>query len=188
MSFRPVISSNSYGQNLNEINGIMRTIQNEQRVKIFKDDVGMRRVLLGKGKDGFYGMKVSPDGTDVTTAADDELIFNSNQNVFKVLRTGVVTATKPADEHVWFTDVELDLDNNPALLAFIELDYGNGIVYEPLPNIRINISTGVVTLQVKAYVKNTQLRVEIDATQTESFYAQSLSYDIRYFLLQESAA
>lgn len=52
------------------------------------------RVVMGLLPDGSYGLKVSSEGTDVLSAADSELIFNSGQNVFKIVATG--TATIPA--------------------------------------------------------------------------------------------
>lgn len=63
---------------------MIRDLNKRERVDIFKDDAGTRRVLLGKGSNGFYGLKVSPEGVDVYTATDDQLIFNSDQNVFKI--------------------------------------------------------------------------------------------------------
>lgn len=36
------------------------------------------RVLIGKKSTGVYGVFVSRPGTDVTTAAEDDLIFNTN--------------------------------------------------------------------------------------------------------------
>lgn len=51
------------------------------------------RVTLGLLSDGSYGLKVSQPGFDVLSAADDELIFNSSQNVFKIV--GIITGTFP---------------------------------------------------------------------------------------------
>lgn len=45
---------------------------------------GVNKAVFGFLTDGSFGLKVAPDGTDVLTATDDELIFNSSQNVFKI--------------------------------------------------------------------------------------------------------
>jgi hypothetical protein len=76
---------------INDMNTNLLELQGRERVQIFKDDQGVRRVLLGKGADGFYGLKVSQTGNDVYSAADDDLIFNSDQNMFKIVKTGTLT-------------------------------------------------------------------------------------------------
>lgn len=79
------------GQLANSLNGVMRDVDAMKKVQIFKDDTGTRRVLMGRGPDGFYGLKVSQEGSDVYEAGDDELVFNSDQNVFKIIATGTDT-------------------------------------------------------------------------------------------------
>lgn len=91
MSTTPTNSDSSGAQVTNQINGVARDLQALQTTQIFKDDTGTRRVLLGKGADGFYGLKVSETGTDVYVAGNDELIFNSDQNMFKI--AAVITGT-----------------------------------------------------------------------------------------------
>lgn len=50
------------------------------------------RVLIGNRGGGDYGLYVSQSGIDVTTATDDELMFNSDAvEGFNVLQTGTVS-------------------------------------------------------------------------------------------------
>src|SRR5260221_9771691 len=44
------------------------------------------RMIEGLLPDGSYGMWVSKPGYDVITATGDQLVFNSNQNIFKIDR------------------------------------------------------------------------------------------------------
>ena len=60
------------------------------------NDGTVNRVSLGLLSDGSYGLKVSPENVDVLTADDSELIFNSSQNVFKIVLTDTVTLTRGA--------------------------------------------------------------------------------------------
>lgn len=86
---RPLNSSNSYAQNLSEVNNLTRQLNKEQQIKVFKgpsntnaviigkysssryglviaDDTGTRRVLIGQSPDdGRPGVWVSIDGVDV---------------------------------------------------------------------------------------------------------------------------
>lgn len=112
----------------NTLNTAIQEINARDVVDIFKDDTGTRRVLLGRGANGFYGLKVSPAGVDVYTATDDELVFNSNNNVFKIVQSG--TATIPALSITaagagWYQDtttisVAHGLSHVPLVIAFIE--------------------------------------------------------------------
>jgi type II secretory pathway pseudopilin PulG len=108
MVFQPVSTDNSNASNLNQVNELARTLKGRQRTEIFKDDAGTRRVLLGKGANDFYGLKVSPEGTDVYDASDDQLIFNSDQNVFKIVATDTVTVPDPGSGTSTSSSIEVD--------------------------------------------------------------------------------
>lgn len=169
------------------LNEMAAQIENLNRVYVIRDATGTNRVLLGQGLNEFNGLKVSKATYDVTNATADQLVFNSDNNVFKIVKTGVVNATKPINEYVWFTDVTHSLGFVPAVLAFIEVNYGFGLSYEPLPNIRIDITDGTIGMLTKAYADATKLRIEIDAPTGKIFYGSAQSFNIRYYLLQETA-
>lgn len=91
MTFRPVTTSNSLGQNFNELNNVTRQLNKEQQIKVFKgpnntnaviigkygesgyglliaDSTGTNRILIGQApNDGRPGVWVSKDGEDVLT-------------------------------------------------------------------------------------------------------------------------
>ncbi len=68
---------NSLVKQLNEWG---RAISNEGLVRLYKDNAGDNRVLIGLQGNDFSGIKVSKVGTDVTTASDDDLVFSSDFN------------------------------------------------------------------------------------------------------------
>lgn len=88
MAFRPISSKNSYSGNWNQVNDMVRQLNNEQTVKTFKqangnaiitgklpydggygslyyDSNGIARIVIGILPDGTMGMVVSKDGVDV---------------------------------------------------------------------------------------------------------------------------
>lgn len=71
------------------------------------DNDGVTRVVMGKLGDNEYGLKVSKPGFDAATASDNDLIFNSGQNVFKiakiVLYSHTITATDASNIYIDLT-------------------------------------------------------------------------------------
>jgi len=59
MGFRPILSSNSYGQNIGQINDISRQFQNEQQVKVFRGPNSTNAVIVGRAVDDKYGFLLS---------------------------------------------------------------------------------------------------------------------------------
>lgn len=70
------------------INQNFRQIEAESRRKVFTDDQGNDRILLGKKEDGDYAVKVSAPGYNVDTASDDELVMSSDWVMWKIIASG----------------------------------------------------------------------------------------------------
>lgn len=152
-------------QNLLEIKG-------REVTEFFKDDTGTRRVMLGKGKDGFYGLKVSQEGSDVYDATNDQLVFNSDNNVFKIVDSQLVEVSASGD-----TSFNHGLSYTPSIVAYLDYD-GTGSNLWPLPFIQQ--SGGSITVLIT--VRVTPSAVILNSNQTLSTPAS-----IRYYLLQETA-
>ncbi len=60
MTFRPLSSGNSYGNNLGQINDMVRSLNKEQQVKVFKQSAG-NAIVLGKYAEGRYGLVISDE-------------------------------------------------------------------------------------------------------------------------------
>lgn len=79
MGLKPVASSNSYGQNLGQLNDMVRQLNQEQKVKTFNGPTGEPAITIGRIGDGTYGIKFS-DGTVTTTITASSIIQNDGTN------------------------------------------------------------------------------------------------------------
>lgn len=181
MVFQGVSSDNSNAQNMNQINDLARDVQSKERVQIFKDDAGTRRVLLGKGLNDFFGLKVSPEGVDVYDATDSQLIFNSDQNIFKIVSSGTTSLSQPANTASVTVVVPHGQSAPPAVTAYLQ----DSTDYFPLPLSFIN--SGATTLDLLQYIS-----FYVDSTNITFYCTSPLTfgahtYSIKYYILQETA-
>jgi hypothetical protein len=187
MVFQSVNSDNSNAANLNQVNDLARTVRASERTQIFKDDAGTRRVLLGKGLNDFYGLKVSPEGTDVYDAADSDLVFNSNQNVLKIVSSGTHTLTKPVNQILEEDAIAHGLDFIPILVFNIESvttspgEWRLGLVMNH------DTATGALYSIASANVDATNLSFRAQTPSGGIYYASQLVFNYKYYLLQETA-
>lgn len=88
MAFRPLISSNSFTQNLGQVNDMVRTLNNEQVTKAFKQ-AGGNSVITGKlPYDGGAGILIyDPDNVSriiVGIAPDGEIDIAASKAGFNI--------------------------------------------------------------------------------------------------------
>lgn len=189
-----------------QVNEQARLISNENTTKIIKSDSGIEtltigkiaeggngilikdsndvnRALFGEFPDGSIALKVSQTGIDVLTAANDDLVFNSSQNILKVVQSGTATVTAIANQGT-FNTVNHSLGYTPMVIATCKspLFPGNNRAMVPY------ISSPDTTSKVVATVSNTredliQFGVELGSAATGS----AGDWEFKYFLLQESA-
>ena len=145
------------------------------------NDGTYNRVSLGLLSDGSYGLKVSQPGFDVLTAADDELVFNSGQNVFKIVASGTAVLPYAATGTQTSVSVTHGLGYIPIVLAFFE----QSGTYSPLP-----VSELVLT---GADAGKTSRLIDAFATSTTVIFYHNVALygfsgdNIKYYLLQETA-
>lgn len=113
-----------FNQLQNQLNGGNIT-QNQQNIIVF--DNTTNRVLIGyQAILNAWGLFVSQPGIDVTQATTDQLIFNSNQNVFKIIKIVPIELSfvLNTDGTVSFGEATLahGLNFTPAYVAFITID------------------------------------------------------------------
>lgn len=150
---------------------------------IYYDDSGIPNVLIGKrpltGVRGFY---VASPGIDVTIATDAQLIFNSSQDIFKIVTSGIATIPAVASTGRSSITVTHNLGFVPSIVGYTVVDG----IYGPLPSIVVNL-TGTV-----AYI----IDIENLTTTTVDFVTQVNStaipsglsaIPVKYYLLQETA-
>jgi hypothetical protein len=86
----PLKLTTSMPQNvmIDAINQNFRQIEGESRRKVVTDEDGKDRIIIGRKEDGGYSIKVSDAGYDVNTATDDQLVMNSDWNMWKIVASG----------------------------------------------------------------------------------------------------
>lgn len=165
------------------------------------------RVLIGFQKDGFgdgkdYGIKVSQEGFDVNTAADDELVMSSGFNMFKILSSGTtsVTVTDPLNaETTHTTTIAHNLGYSPAFLAYVTVPSGwsgtNANQLTALPTMLLDnggVSVagngGVLFLYVNASVDSTNLYLKVLNPAGTNQAGFGNPWIFKYYILQETAA
>ena len=215
MALTPVSSSNSDSSNLNQINDMVRQLNNESQTKVFKGPNNVNALITGKlPNDIGYGFqfsdsdnvpriigyidannnpifKISESGVDVTTATDDQLNFNSTQNTFKIVSTGTVTVDKAANDSFESTSIAHGLDYIPAMICYIRYDTGGGVYTQiptPLYTLTDNGAGALdVTRAITATIDTTNINFSISTPNTGSTYTNAYSATFRYYLLQETA-
>lgn len=156
------------------------------------NDGTTNRVLLGNTV-GDWGLKVSKPGFDVTTATNEQLIFNSSQNVFKIVQgPKQVTVTCAAGSTIGNASVAHGLEGFvPIPMGFLNgasISTVGSNLSLPLP------SFGTATIDTTNHVIDfgTWLFVTADETYFHATVLNStgsaVSYIVTYYLLQESAS
>ena len=190
MVFQKTLSTNSDESNWNQVNDLATEVRSKDVTQIFKDDVdATRRVLLGKGADGFYGLKVSPAGVDVYTATDAQLIFNSNQNVFKIVTSGSATVTTSSYGQ-FQTVIPHGLTITPAVVGYVRFAGAPANSYAILPHTVFLVPSSGVPTSLSAIATAT---VTVDATNITCSVIQVAGgttdgdWTFKYYILQETA-
>lgn len=131
---------------------------------------------------GFYVAKPGIDVTSTTNPAD--FIFNSGQDVFKIVQTGTVTldATAAVAGIPNFATVTHNLGFVPIPLVFL----GSGSSYTPLPLMSsIGASGGSLIFSLWHYSTTTATQLII--TLITGTTANWGTFPYKYYLLQETA-
>lgn len=195
--FQPIPASTPPDQQLAMINNNFAQLDNENVKKLFYDVNGTPSIFIGIDQDQASVIKVAKPGVDVTTATNDQLAFNSAQDVFKVVASGTASISAPSastnnSQATATTNATVThgLGYTPAVLAFLTLGSN---VYRPIPYTVsgiINSTVGNWTNSVLYYqVDSTSLTLISQYTQssTTSQSGSGLGGTIKYYLLQETA-
>lgn len=216
---QPLGSSNSSASNNNQINDAFRQLNREQIVKTFKQANGSNGLVQGvlPNNQGYgellydsdgnarIGMRIVGDvpelkvakaGYSVLNATNDQLIFNSNQNVFKIAASGTVTMsqiTLTGSSGIGRATVEHNLGIVPVVIAIFAST-------STPDNYSSWVSDSGAVITSGGFVQFTSYHARLlTATTTtvkfeESYYWGGVPapntagpYTIKYYLLQESA-
>lgn len=161
--------------------------------KIVANDGTNNIGLFGFDDAGNMVVKVAKPGFDANNATDEELIFNSAQDVFKIVQTGNSTSPSVAvntggANYATFVGTTVVI---PHGLSFIPVPIGvfdNGGLYIPLPftDIWQNSSSGYTqfTIDVSADATNVYISAKAFAYNTT---ASVSALPVKYYLLQQTA-
>lgn len=136
------------------------------------------KMYLGQDASNNYVFKVAKDGFDADTTGNANLIFNSSQNMFKIVATG--TATIPTSgTNTASVSVAHGLSFIPAFTAFV-LVSGN---YNTVPLVNINATTGAIISLYSGWsdATNINFNVIVPGGTVPS------TTPVKYYLFQETA-
>jgi hypothetical protein len=178
------------------LNYTLDALDSENRTKIIKNQ-GIGNLLLGYQAGGFgsgdYGIKISKTNPatglpyDVTTASNDQLLFSSAFDTFKVVLSGTSSLTVPHGATGTYganNTIAHGLGYVPAVLGFVETvrdDQVIGTFWSPVP-------------YSPQFVAGTEFSILADATNIYPLLIVSNAagwadntINYRYYILQETA-
>jgi len=132
---------------------------------IGRDEDGIARMLI-LANGNLFSMKISAEGVDVLTASDDDLIFNSDNNLFKIVDKIKISVSKSANTTGAQNTAALDSDlpEFPVIIASVVPFSGfSGVVQAPYHQFNITgdliiqcqvVQSGVRTLQATVLTPN----------------------------------
>lgn len=159
-----------------------------------KQQIGLAQ--FGRFKDGTTALKVAKPNIEVSTARDDQLIFNSSQNMFKIIKTDTlnVTLTNVANTvsaGTQTTTIPHLLNYSPAFLVYITAPSGfvDGNALLQLPHVSHNTITGLnyVFTRFYATVDTSSLYIKWIHVSNTDYSPDVPAFTVRYYLLQETA-
>jgi hypothetical protein len=173
----------SGGEVTDALGGKLTFEQSKNRIVGRDADNLPRLLILADGVQ--FVMKVSQDGFSVLTASDDDLIFNSDNNLFKVVATGTISGTLPASTGFISIQSAHGLGYAPAIMAFIPVGGGINI---PTPFLQFNSGTGTNIEQTRVEVDSTNVYLKMYAPNVAGgLYGTGFSRQAKYYLFVETA-
>lgn len=152
----------------------------------------VQQVLMGLQPTFGEGFYVSKDGVDVSTTTNaGDLIFNSNQNVFKVVKTDIVNMNLGSST-ITTLSFPHGLNFAPIPLAYlINVTLGGAISNAnlPLPTF-LNADIGSTTAGVVSFGSYLYCAADTQKVHFQFLNATGVApgvFQIRYYLLQESS-
>ena len=172
-------------------------------LKIKERQIIARQGGYNKAAFGFYGtankfgLKVAKEGYDVLTATDDQLVFNSEQNTFKIVKSVPISLTMSynnASPLTWYATASIPhgLSYAPSYSAYHTIPSaiasGGSLTATNLPNPALVFGSSGTTLRIFALATvnvgstNVTLSVQLDGSWSNATY----SFSANVYLLQET--
>lgn len=144
------------------------------------DTNGIGVAFLGRDSSGSTSIKVADSGIDVTTASNDQLIFNSNQNVYKIVKTMTVTVTITYNASSGTNAISTTphgLSFTPAYLAYISIpsDLSSLVDGMSLDGPNPYVAMAVAGAPTVALIPTINCQITVDATNILFYAAVAVS-------------
>jgi hypothetical protein len=165
--------------------------------QVLYDPSGKAAIYMAIDSTGKPVLKVAKDGKDATTDADADMVFNSAQNVLKVVGSGTVTtpafavngtagqwnASNPSQP----TIVEHKLGFTPAVIAYTDFGAGQyGLMPATLTQI---VSATAITFEFLSATADSNFLYITDLVRSNGAVSTTAGNKaVKYYLLQETAA
>lgn len=169
------------------LNGKLTFEQDKNRI-VGRDEDNLIRLLILASNNQFR-IKIAQPGFDATTATGDQLVLDSNNNLFKILDTDsfvLETADFIASGNTYLDWVATEIINFPVgvenaiVWVFIENALGEKT---QLPYPKFDYDTGNLTYIAQQLISENSFSVEIRSTTQ-----LSPGVPFRYYILQETSA
>lgn len=152
----------------------------------FFDSNGIGVAQFGQFTGGAVALKVAFPNVEVSSAPDSELIFNSNQNIFKIVQSGVVALNGANSVSTNTTTITIPgYNNSPAFLAYLQLSN----ISTQLPSFNLTVQSGYAGIGYiiygNAYQSGTDGKLDLSAT-NYTIANDPNTYTIKYYILQET--
>lgn len=188
-------TTQSSNPNTSGLSGGLAFEQGNNRI-LGRDENAVPRLIIRA--DGIsFDMKVSKPTEDVLEAGDDELIFNSNQNLFKIVYTGTLSmgsqsvASGSQQLRTATYTFPTPFTSPPAVIAYASTVAGDFFLWSGTKFITWGVTTGsgIVIYRSDTYemsITNTRVNFNSMFLNGENLARDAPAYTIKYYILQES--
>jgi len=187
--------TSSGGQSTDALNGKLNFQQSKNRIIGVDSNEDIR--LLISAQDDDFAMKISRDGYDATVASDEELIFNSSNNLFKIVGSNTVSMVVP-DPFLSGASVEQVIPHGlgfaPAYVGYVQIPLGDGSLVgqgqlTQLPGMLItNTGTaGRISVFATMSVDESSVTLKVVNTLAVNLSLLGSPWVFKYYLMQETA-
>ena len=159
--------------------------------RVLFNDGTNNRMYFGNNN-GTIGMKLSQTGNNVLTASDDNLIWSSDFNTFKITQNGTINVTAfGASDNLWVGTVTHNLGYRPSVSVTVDItNLGLGYNFIPVPYTIIYFGAGLLPDQIPAQFNWYHIDTNRVAFRAQSYtgaFSQAV-ITFKYYLMRETSA
>ena len=156
--------------------------------QIFYDPNGLAKIYMAVDPDGNPIMKVAKDGKDATTGSDADMIFNSAQNVFKIVKimdiSVAAVSQSGAGESFVSASSPHGLSQTPIVMGFVTVVGERSMM--PYTS-HSGVGGGVVIRSQIVYADATNVTVLSSVVSTVAGTYSIPAFTAKVYVLQETA-